>query len=651
MNLKQACKVLGIDDLAGGVGAVDALDALDALDADAREGEKGVDGADAHNGSNVLDERAVRRAYAKLAKTYRPDTHPEEFANIRSAYDVVMASLSTAKDPASNVVDLFNEVGAAKVQEVTAADQPHERAVSYVMMAEELGSVEEDVPKDNPLQSLENEFVQAIKDLQPAHVESEAKVVQLMEDYLAASSRQSRALRDYVERFLIGTCLGDYYLPHAVRERAADFSGLGNAVVVEHRLKPWEREFLLRFDESEVVTELFAKANTSGSTAERSLVHGAGYQKVFMHRLDSNEVRKVNRWMHWLDDTFGEDAGFVHNEFRQRWNKLKQIEPLSAFTVCLFAVLMAFSGIVLNAFGAPMGEFFKLPRSTMALTVLGLAALSWANFMLVILMRPVYREVQHRAVVFTLANFSIPLLVVEFVAMLLLIWGAAFGSDDAGAWGSPVVVVSGLVFVVLAFASRAGGWLERLPFTQLALRVGIYYLLLTIVVELLDNHIANTLWLLLGLIVISLRSRPMMHWMEKDNSAIPKGVFAFRRQQATYSITGLRIAMAVVGLASLVMMTVQKFILEAAMTPALSAIITATLLCFVALELALNGGIHAHHGAKTPSHQRLMRVGLFVVISLVVIRLQGLLDAVPSLQACIACYLVLAAWKHFSASS
>lgn len=614
MNLKQARKVLGLDDAPADI-----------------------------------DERTVRRAYATLAKTYRPDTHPEEFGRIRCAYELVLESVASAPVPSSSAESTASPVtdyGAPNAQSEPV--QLNDKAVSYVMMAKELGSVEEDVPKDNPLQALENEFVQAVKDLKPSDTEAGNRVVQLMDEYLAASARHSRALRDYVERFFIGTCLGDYYLPHAVRERSADFSGLGNSVVVEHRLKPWEREFLLRFDESEILKELLAQANTRGNPAETSLVHGAKYSKVFMHRLDSTQVSNINRWIHWLDETFGADAGYVHDEFRYRWQRLKQVEPLNAFFLFLFTAFMAMSGLVLNYLGAPLGQLFQLPVKSLALTVLGLAALSWANFLLVILMRPVYREIQYRVMVYTLAHFSKPLLVAECLAMLLLIWGSLF-SNGASSWGSPVVIVSGMVFFVLAFASRAGGWLDRLPFTQLALRVGIYYLLINIVFILVNNHFANTLWLLLGMIVLSLRSRPMMHWTHKDTSDTTKGVFALRRQQATYSIKGIRIAMAMVGLVSLAMMTVQKFVLDAPMTPILSAIITATLLCFVAIELALNGGIHTHHGPKTPSHQRVMRVGLFVVIGLLVIRLQGLLDMVPSLQACIACYLVLAAWKHFSA--
>ena len=39
------------------------------------------------------DEKTVRRAYAKLAKTYRPDTHPDEFYKIRKAYDTLLNAL------------------------------------------------------------------------------------------------------------------------------------------------------------------------------------------------------------------------------------------------------------------------------------------------------------------------------------------------------------------------------------------------------------------------------------------------------------------------------------------------------------------------------------------------------------------------------
>jgi len=535
--------------------------------------------------------------------------------------------------------------------EVEHAEVQHEKVVSYVVMAEELGSSEADVPKENPLQHLEDNLVQSIKTLKPADVKSEAKVVALMDDYLAASARHSHALRDYVERFLIGTCLGDYYIPFAVRERAADLSGLGNAVVVEHRLKPWEREFLLRFDESEVLEGLFKQANSRNFPAEKSLVHNAHYGKVVMHRLTGNHTRSINRWVQWLDETFGADAGLVHEGFRSRWHKLKQIEPLSPFVFVLFIGLMAVSGVALQALGVPLDQFFQSPVRSMVITTGGLALLSWANFMLVILARPVYREIQNRVVVFVLARFAKPLLLVECVAMVLLIWGSVRSAEVVSAWGSPLVIACGVVFLVLAFISRAGGWLDRLSFPQLALRVGVFYLLFTIVYELLGaNNVANSLWLLLGFVVLPLRSRPMMHWAENVTKTMLKGVFAFRLQQSRYSTTGLRVVMALVGVFALAIIFANVTFAKGFISLGLSDGITVTLLCFVALELSLNGGIFTHSGDETSSFYRLGRVAVWVVISLVVIRLPNVLDVGLALQACLAYYLIYAAFKQLAPS-
>ena len=36
------------------------------------------------------DERTIKRAYATLIKQYRPDSHPQEFARIRSAYESLL---------------------------------------------------------------------------------------------------------------------------------------------------------------------------------------------------------------------------------------------------------------------------------------------------------------------------------------------------------------------------------------------------------------------------------------------------------------------------------------------------------------------------------------------------------------------------------
>jgi len=596
--------------------------------------------------SGHADERSVRRAYAQLAKTYRPDTHPKAFAEIRGAYELLMEHLEDKNAKGDNLEDKKSAKG--------------EKAVSYIVMAKELGSFEEDVPNTNPLQHIEDQCVQAIKALKPADVAGEANVVRLMDEYVAASARHSRSLRDYVERFLIGTCLGDYYIPHALRERAADLCGLGKAVVVEHRLKPWQREFLLRFDESEVLTGLLKQSNERGGSPEAALVHGAGYSDVLMHRLNRDDTRAINRWMRWLDETFGRDADFVNDEFRKRWKKLEQVEPISSFTLCLFAAFMAASGMVLNALGVPLHQFFQMPLLSMAAVAGGLAVLSWANFMLLVLAKPVYREVQHRIMKFTLARFSKSLLVTERLTMTLLILGCAFASGDIDALGSPVVVGCGLVFVVLAFISRAGGWLDRLPFWELVWRVSVYYLLVSVVYELFGAlSWANAVWLMVALVVISLRTRPLMHWREVDDAGQVKGVFAFRLQKARYSMMGLRVSMGVIGFSCLVVGVLLGFLGDgwgisgvgsglssefgSGLSSGLSSGASAILLWLVALELSLNGGIHSHAGAKSVSYQRVKLVGVLVFFSLIVVRLHYVVEVIPALQVCVAVFLVYGA--------
>ena len=41
--------------------------------------------------TSQADESIIKRAYAVLIKQYRPDTHPDEFARIRSAYEGAMS--------------------------------------------------------------------------------------------------------------------------------------------------------------------------------------------------------------------------------------------------------------------------------------------------------------------------------------------------------------------------------------------------------------------------------------------------------------------------------------------------------------------------------------------------------------------------------
>lgn len=38
----------------------------------------------------AADERSIKRAYARLIKQYRPETHPLDFARVREAYETAM---------------------------------------------------------------------------------------------------------------------------------------------------------------------------------------------------------------------------------------------------------------------------------------------------------------------------------------------------------------------------------------------------------------------------------------------------------------------------------------------------------------------------------------------------------------------------------
>ena len=240
-------------------------------------------------------------------------------------------------------------------------------------------------------------MVNAVKATRPGDTDSENQAALLIDEYLTAASRVSYGLRDYVERFVVGLCLGDYYLPHVVREKAADLCGLSNAVVSEQRLKPWEQEFLRRFDESTVVEEFLVKAAQKGQ-AEKAVLNNVSWPKVFMLRLNETEANKANQYVHWFDYTFGQDANYVNDGFRYRWQKLQQIKPLNAITVVVFTLFMGLTGVVLHKLGVPLHQFFQQSKTSMAFMAAGLAVLSWANFLLVVLARPVvshYRSKLH----------------------------------------------------------------------------------------------------------------------------------------------------------------------------------------------------------------------------------------------------------------
>jgi len=119
---------------------------------------------------------------------------------------------------------------------------------------------------------MEDDVIAAIKVVRPGHLDSENAVVIAADRYYAAAKEMSHSMRHHVERFLFGACIGNYYVPHVLRQRVAEFSGLIDSVVAEDKLRPWEREFILRFDESEVLEELLHKAANRGNPTERAIV-------------------------------------------------------------------------------------------------------------------------------------------------------------------------------------------------------------------------------------------------------------------------------------------------------------------------------------------------------------------------------------------
>lgn len=71
------------------------------------------------------DKGEIRRAYARLIKRYRPETHPTEFANIRQAYELALAeSVYLVRDEAADrEADSMAESPAAGAEVVTATAQ------------------------------------------------------------------------------------------------------------------------------------------------------------------------------------------------------------------------------------------------------------------------------------------------------------------------------------------------------------------------------------------------------------------------------------------------------------------------------------------------------------------------------------------------
>lgn len=67
------------------------------------------------------DETTVKRAYSRLIKQYRPDTHPAEFADIRHAYEEVMGWLSSSRQREESQCEGQQAVEIESAQENTLA--------------------------------------------------------------------------------------------------------------------------------------------------------------------------------------------------------------------------------------------------------------------------------------------------------------------------------------------------------------------------------------------------------------------------------------------------------------------------------------------------------------------------------------------------
>ena len=613
------------------------------------------------------DEKTVRRAYAKLAKTYRPDTHPEEFSTIRTAYDVLLSLLQD---------DLYVDPSlplAPSIQEADSHDAPlpPRRAVSYVIDESERTHEYEqgqafehehdhegehegehirepehvaDGIEKNPLQAIEDELVAAIKDVKPGQLDSENKVVLLVDQYLSAANTTSRHWRDYVERFLIGACLGDYYIPHAVRERVANFCGLGNAVVAEDRLRPWEKEFLTRFDESEMVEELLNNAASRRNRAEHAVVHDTSNAKVLMLRLDSTSVTRINRWMHWLDNTYGVDAGIVNEGFRHRWHKLRQVEPLTAPVLCLFAAVMMLSGLALEKFGLPLGHFFQLPVASMVPMVIGLAVLSWANFVLVQLARPVMRRYLSNARDALYARVPLPILMVEVVACVCLIWGWALYEVLPASVAGPWVTVWGLVMLLLGVFTRTWAWADNLAFTTIALRTLWYYLVVFVAHYMTGAaNWAASIWLVVGLTVICAPPRALLCWFVYEKDGTRTGHVNIRYRDAEFPLNWVRWGMcAGIVMALLALAVVEGFL---AHHHALgTGVVTAMLVTLLAVELIISGGVHDDH----QSRHRMVAYSALLVFAWLATRLNLSEYSTTMVQVGLAILLLWCAFRHLS---
>lgn len=627
------------------------------------------------------DEKTVRRAYAKMGKTYRPDTHPEEFSRIRKAYDALLNLLNNNdyQDPslpsrpnlnASSIQELLpprhivsyvsDELGYKEVSTGPSSDDEVQTAAvnntdsetatrvvndsttmsdSHVIIGSDLDNVVDFntyVKKNtnanygrqlegtaqqsyrnntevNPLQSIEDALIDAIKVVKPGQLDSEEKVISLVDEYLAASNHHARELRDYVERFLVSTCLGKSYLPHVVRERVADFSGLSSVVLREERLQPWEQEFLTRFEESEQVEELIAQAGSKRNDAEYALVHDVSWTKALMLRLDENKTNLINRWMNYTYRAYGETDSFIHPGFQKKWTRLQQVEPLDTFLIISFIALMVVSGLALEALGVPLQHFFQAPTGSMLQMAAGLAVLSWANLILVQLARPVLRSYIARVRDWVFSVGPIRLLAVEVTAVFLLIWGWVLDGVVLSAVSTTLVVGSGCVLILVGVFARQWLWVNQLSIAFIVIRFLLYFY---VAVNFLDNLIrtdatTSSLWLVVGLVVWVAPPRLFFEWAESHKQK-PESVISLRYTKLSFSTQYPRWFIAGVAMTCLIVSTGLLFVNVPSF---ISPVVFGVLLTVLAVELAISGGFHAD------SHHSMVRYavawGLFVMTTMI----------------------------------
>ncbi len=559
------------------------------------------------HGEGGADEKTIRRAYAKLAKRFRPDTHPDEFSRIRTAYDVLLAA---AQGTATYQEPELTPAPIALTSE-TILQKPSGPVVSYVMDASnfsraplQIEALKNDVDNDappsyqvkpefNPLQKLENELVDAIKVVQPGHAETENRVVELVDQYLSAAGRTSNTLRDYVERFMVGACLGDYYLPHSVRQKIADLCGLSTVLGSHENLKPWEQEFLNRFDESALVADLLQKAGSGQHAVEKSIVKGASWPRTLIMRLSREDTLGVHRWLHWLDQTFGPEFGVVDDSFRSRWKKLRQIEPITPAVILVFIAVMVGSGLALIGLGVPIAEFFSLPTASRWTMGLALAFLALNNAILVQLARPIARRAVSKARLWQSQHMPKAALVVEALAMTVLIWAWAMQTwlpDNAAA---VLVVGAGMVLLLVALFTRFWDWLENLTFTTLALRL-IAFRVAVIAAGLftVSEPMKHSVWLVLGFCVLVLTPRPLLKWRHSEPDHGGRAVFSLRHSEQALPVRWIQVVLIVGGALGVAVTGLSALdLLPIGAHAPLVSVAQAMLLSLLALEMALMGSV------------------------------------------------------------